>query len=118
MEFSTQVTEYSGVPVVSPVGEIDLHTAPEFRGMIEAAIAHTDSRGSVIVVDLRRVDFMDSSGLGVLIGCHRRLEDLGGELRIVVGEGPAVKILRVTSLDTVFKIFHSTRAATDNLHNV
>ena len=87
--------------------------------MIETAISHAAPWRSVVVVDLGRVGFMDSSGIGVLIGCHRRLEGLGGELRVVAGdEGPATKILRVTSLDTVFKLFHTTESATGNGNDV
>lgn len=117
MEFSSRITEHSGAPVVSPTGEIDLYTAPEFREAVESAVSRANPWKPVVVIDLSRVGFIDSSGVGVLIGCHRRLEGSGGELRVVAGEGPARKILRVTSLDTVFKLFHSAEAATSDLED-
>ncbi len=95
-----------------------MHTAPEFRSVIGTAVTRANPWNKVVVVDLSRVGFMDSSGLGVLIGCHRRLDGSGGELRVVTTDGPATKILRVTSLDTVFKLFSTVDAATGTLDNV
>lgn len=107
-EFTVLVIEHEAFPVVAVSGEVDLHAVPGFRVAVEDA----ESRASrhVILVDLSEVGFMDSSGLGVLIGRHRDLAENGGELRIVAGKA-AMKILRLTSLDTVFSIYDSREEA-------
>jgi anti-sigma B factor antagonist len=88
-----------GVVVVSPSGEIDLATAPELRAGLERAEAEA-SAGRV--VDLRSVGFIDSTGIGELVGCHRRCRDADSALAFVVPEGPIRKILNVTGMDSVF----------------
>ncbi|MDN5698079.1 MAG: STAS domain-containing protein [Rubrobacter sp.] len=101
------VAEESGWPVVSGAGEVDLHSVQRFRSAMEQAEANS---GGGILVDLSEVEFMDSSGLGVLIGRHRELAENGAEMRVVAGEA-AMKILRLTSLNTVFSIYDSRREA-------
>jgi anti-sigma B factor antagonist len=61
----------------------------------------------VVVADLSGVPFIDSSGLGVLIGALRRAREAGGELRVVSGDDAVVKILRITGLDRVLPLFSS-----------
>lgn len=103
-------TEHEGMPVVAVSGEVDLHAVPDFRSAMQNAEPETGGEVRAMIVDLREVEFMDSSGLGVLIGHHRRLEERGGALRIVTGEATS-KILRLTSLDAVFEIYDSREQA-------
>jgi anti-sigma B factor antagonist len=104
------VTEHEGMPVVAVSGEVDLHAVPGFRSAIQEAESGVGEGVPAVIVDLREVEFMDSSGLGVLIGHHRRLEEQGGSLRIVAGKA-ASKILRLTSLDAVFEVYDSREQA-------
>ena len=64
-----------------------------------------------VVVDLADVSFMDSSGLGVLIGALRRLRELGGHLALVCGEGPVRRVLAITGLDRLFPVHGSVERA-------
>ena len=109
-EFTVLVTEHGGAPVVAVSGEVDLHSVPRFRSAMQDAESKAGEEDALILVDLSGVEFMDSSGLGVLIGHHRKLEEAGGGLRIVVGEA-AMKILHLTNLDTVFGIYNSREEA-------
>jgi anti-sigma B factor antagonist len=65
-----------------------------------------------LVVNLEEVGFLDSSGLGVLIGALRRLKEHDGELRLVCNEGSTLKVLTVTGLDKVFQIYTDLGSAT------
>lgn len=89
-------------------GEVDLYTAPTLR---ERLIATIDDGAQKILVDLTDVAFMDSSGLGVLVGALKRARERGGELALVCREGPTFKVLSVTGLDRVFTLFDSVEAA-------
>ena len=87
--------------VVAVAGEIDLFTAPEFKQRVSAPI---DEGRRHVVVDLTETTFIDSSSLGVLIGAHRRLRRLDGQLVIVCSNEAISKTFRITGLDGVFTI--------------
>jgi anti-sigma B factor antagonist len=92
-------------PVIVARGEIDLATSPILRS--ELAVVLTN-RPDEIVLDLRRVSFVDSSGLGVLVGALKRLREAGGERFVIVGAHDAVrKIFSITGLNTLFDLRES-----------
>ena len=81
--------------IVALEGEIDLSTASEAEQRIQAAEANSPGR---LVIDLREVTFMDSSGLRVLLTAHRRAEELGRDFALVKGGGTVNRLLDVTGL--------------------
>lgn len=94
--------------VVRIAGEIDAFTAPQLR---QHMLGLTRDGHRHLVVDLDGVGFMDSTGLGVLIGVMRRLRDDDGSLRLVCTREQILKILRITGLTGVFPIDASVEAA-------
>lgn len=89
------------ITVVEVEGEIDVHTAPDLR---ERLIALADSGASPVVVDLSKVGFLDSSGLGVLAGVNKQLETHGRRLRIVCSDPRLVRLFSLTRLDEVLTL--------------
>lgn len=86
-----------GWTVLSVEGEVDLHTAPAVR---EAAIEAMEAGADHLLLDLTEVPFMDSSGLGVIVACLKRLRELGGDLAVVSPpSSPPTKLLSLTGLD-------------------
>ena len=100
------------VTIVAPSGEIDLATAPLLREGLERAEAHAPSG---LVIDLRGVTFIDSTGIGELVGCHRRCRDRERALAFVVPEGTIRKILGVTGMDAVFDLHQDEESAVKSL---
>ncbi|HEY6484893.1 MAG TPA: STAS domain-containing protein [Candidatus Cybelea sp.] len=90
--------------VVNVRGSMDIATSPTVRAAISEAI---DGGANDLIVDLSRLDFLDSTGLGVLIGAHRRTAESQGSLRLVVREGPISRLLNITGLIAVFAVYHS-----------
>jgi anti-sigma B factor antagonist len=89
-------------------GSLDLATAPTVR----AALSDATEKGSRhLLVDLSQLEFLDSTGLGVLIGAHRRAAERGGSLRLVVADGPISRLLNITGLVAVFAVYHSLENA-------
>jgi anti-sigma B factor antagonist len=90
--------------VVHLQGEVDLASAPQLRRGIYELI---DQGNNQIAVDLSGVDFMDSTGLGVLIGSLKRLREAGGSM-VLAGIRPAVsRVFEITGLDRIFTIHGS-----------
>ncbi len=100
-EFELSEQRRDGVTVVSARGEVDVATAPPFRDALDAAVEGGDEP---VVADLTGVTFIDSTGLGVLIGTRRRCLDAGRELRIVVADPRILKVFEITGLTDLFII--------------
>ena len=109
MELSMALRTVRGYSVLEVAGEIDVYTAPQLR---ERLIALVESGSRQVVVDLGRVEFLDSTGLGVLVGALKRLRVVGGELLLVCAQERLLKIFRITGLDRVFQLFDSVESAT------
>jgi anti-sigma B factor antagonist len=82
-------------PVVVLRGELDLEDA----AAVDAALAELQRRAAGLVLDLRELTFMDSSGTRALWAAHQRASDAGGTLRVVVAPGAVRRTLAVTGLD-------------------
>jgi anti-sigma B factor antagonist len=109
MEFEVSIERQQGTCTVIVSGEVDVYTSPQLKSaLVEAA---DDGGCSVVVVDMDKVTFIDSSGLGVLVGALRRVREAGGDLRVVCGRENVVKIFRITGLDRVFAMFASVDEA-------
>lgn len=92
---------HQGVDVISISGEVDLYTASALKEMIYEVL---DTGVSNIILDMTGLDFMDSSGLGVLVGTLKRVRSAGGSLWLICDRDNLLKIFRLTGLDKVFTI--------------
>lgn len=91
--------------VVRVAGELDLHTSPQLRDHVLAMVGESPTR---IALDLSGVGFMDSSSLGMLITCQKRVREHEGRLVLVGVSGSPMKVLTLTGLDKVFELASST----------
>lgn len=89
-------------------GRLDLRSAPGVR--LQGAAALASARGR-LVLDLRAVTFIDSSGLGVLVGLHREAARLGGGLTILPPSGPAREIFALTRTESFFRLVETMEDA-------
>ncbi|MFJ7049341.1 STAS domain-containing protein [Streptomyces sp. NPDC101112] len=90
-----------GATVVTLRGEIDVVAAPALAARLDALTSrpHPD-----LVLDLRPVDFIDCSGLGVLCRARNRARDRHGRLRLVTDDSRFLRLLRCTGLTGVFEV--------------
>jgi anti-sigma B factor antagonist len=90
--------------VLRIAGEIDMYTAPDLRQQV---IHLVDSGTRHIVADLRGVDFLDSTGLGVLVGSLKRLRQRRGSLSLVTSSGRILQLLVITGLTNALALHAS-----------
>ena len=87
--------------LVAVRGEIDLASQAEFRSVLSDLVV----AGQVnLSIDLSGVEFIDSTGLGALIGARRRVHAFNGSLRLLSPSDQVTKVFSVTGLDRVFEI--------------
>ena len=92
--------------VVSVVGELDLAVAPRLRHAVAEALGPGRPLASVpqVVLDLGSVHFVDSTGLGIVLGVLRRVRQAGGALRVVVIEPQVVGLFELLDLDRILAL--------------
>jgi anti-sigma B factor antagonist len=94
-ELSVEVRRERGVVIAEVTGDIDISTV---SGLRERLLGLADS-GEPLIVDLNRVSFIDSAGLGVLVAVSRRAGQRGGSLHAVCSRTPTRKLLWMTGVD-------------------
>jgi anti-sigma B factor antagonist len=94
--------------VVDVEGEVDVYTAPRLREKL-AELAATGKHS--LIIDLERVGFLDSTGLGVLVGALKRVRAEDGFIRLVCSQERLLRMLRITGLSKVFSVFNSVELA-------
>ena len=93
-----------GIEVIDVEGKIDIYTAPRLRELLIDLISKDSYQ---LIVNLERVEFLDSTGLGVLVGGLKRVRAHDGSLDLVCTQERILKIFRITGLTKVFGI-HQT----------
>jgi anti-sigma B factor antagonist len=108
MELALTARSIADRTVLEVGGEIDVYTAPSLR---EKVISLVDTGTTMLIVDLSHVEFLDSTGLGVLVGALRRMRGIHGSFSIVCDQERLLKIFRITALDSVLTIHDSVETA-------
>ena len=83
-------------------GEIDHHTAAELREIIDMAV--NEHKPTLLVLDFKNVSFMDSSGIGLVMGRYKTVSELDGELAIVNTSPGIGKVMRLAGMERLAKI--------------
>lgn len=109
MELETEQLGPSTARVICR-GRLNMTAAPEFRGFLDHLLESGSSR---VVVDLGDTIFIDSSGLGALIGGLKKARQAGGDLRIARPSEQVRMVLSLTNLDRVLRPHEDVASATD-----
>ena len=91
----------SDCAVLRITGEVDVYTAPQLR---EQVVQFVNSGVRHIIADLRGVDFLDSTGLGALVGSLKRLRTHDGSFKVVASGGRTLRIFQITGLTRAFAL--------------
>ncbi len=96
--------------VCRPVGELDAYTVGQFRDRL-AELANS----SRLLIDLSSVPFMDSAGLGALIGGIRRAREAGGDVAVACSRPTLTRLLHTTGFDRIVPVTETVEAAASAL---
>lgn len=100
MKLTFEVAESGGWTVLRVAGEVDIATAGQLRQRLEDLTREPTK----LALDLTKVGFMDSTGLGVLVATSRTLSKTGGSLAVVADQPALTKIFEITALGQVMHI--------------
>jgi anti-sigma B factor antagonist len=101
VDLALETREADGRTIVAVGGEIDVYTAPRLRDCISDLVAdgHYD-----MLIDMEKVEFLDSTGLGVLVGGLKKVRAREGSFELICNEDRLLKIFKITGLAKVFTI--------------
>src|SRR6201989_1572992 len=109
MELTLNVhSDDPGFTIIAVSGEIDVYTAPKLR---ERLISLVESGSYQLIVDMEGVEFLDSTGLGVLVGGLKRVRAHDGWIDLVCTQSRMLRIFRITGLNRVFSIYDTVADA-------
>jgi anti-sigma B factor antagonist len=109
-QFEVMASDQPGVAVLAARGEIDVASAPEFQASLSDLI---EEGPNILIVDTSDVSFIDSTGLGVLIGAEKQLRSDGRRLHLVVTQPQITRLLALTGLNEVFTVMSNTNDASN-----
>jgi anti-sigma B factor antagonist len=99
IELEIETRTENGWTVITAAGELDLYTAPKLRDEVLAII---DGGVDRIAIDLNDVGFIDSTGLGILVACLKRVRERDGRMVLIAPEAsPLRRLLSLTGLEQV-----------------
>jgi anti-sigma B factor antagonist len=101
-----EVEEASSYTLCRPVGELDAYTVNQFREAL-GGLAST----KFLLIDLSAVPFMDSAGLGALIGGIRRAREAGGDVAVACSRPTLTRLLHTTGFDRIVSVTESIEDA-------
>jgi anti-sigma B factor antagonist len=113
LELSCRVERLADATVIHVVGEVDLTTAPELREVLIDVLSTAPA--THLIVDLSGVGFVDSTGIGVMVGAHKRVTANGGRFSAVIATPGVRKVLQTTGLLQAWRVTGSVRDALDDV---
>lgn len=104
MDLTLETREQDGRTLVAVGGEIDVYTAPRLRDKITELV---NAGHRSLIIDMENVDFLDSTGLGVLVGGLKKVRAQDGTMSLICSQDRLLKIFNITGLAKVFTIHPS-----------
>jgi anti-sigma B factor antagonist len=93
--FTVQLQPRSDAVLIAVSGELDIASAPELEQMLDQIQPELTK---LVIVDLRELEFMDSTGLSIIVGAHQRLSEHGCELTLIKGPPQVQRLLDLTGV--------------------
>lgn len=112
MDLEINVRNDRNVPVIELSGEVDAYTSARFR---ETMIELIESGAVSLVISMDRVEYIDSSGLGALVGGLKRATERQGRIVIVCSNPQVRKVFEITGLERVFPLYTAEEDAVKGL---
>ncbi len=109
MSLSLQMDSDRQVLIVRLAGELDHHHAEKVRASIEAELEKGEFRH--LVLNLARLEFMDSSGLGVILGRYKKVSHLGGKMILCSIQPPVYRLMEMSGLFKILPTYENEKHA-------
>ena len=103
-DFSVRTEQHDAAAVVVPTGELDIATAPALEHELERAFGDGSDR---VVLDLRELEFIDSSGLRSMLIARRMADSAGAQFALIAGDRALQRTLEIAGIHGIFDWMHA-----------
>lgn len=100
------------LPVIELEGEVDVYTAPQLKQQI---ISILEGGAKTLAINLTKVDYLDSTALGVLIGGLKRMREKDGNMVLICPSPRIRRVFEITGLDKIFDIYNTEEEAQEEM---
>jgi anti-sigma B factor antagonist len=97
------------LPAVTCSGDLDIATSGVFTSTIKPLLA---APGAIVLVNMEAVPFVDSTGIGAMISCHKAAAEAGSECRFVINVPKVLRVVEATRINDFLNIYESSASAT------
>jgi anti-sigma B factor antagonist len=97
-KLTSQIVEIKGHKILTLSGEIDVYSAPQFKQAVMTVLEGTEQH---LIIDMYNVRYLDSAGLGILVGALKRLRPDGGTVNLIGCKPTVERILHLTKLSSL-----------------
>ncbi|MFA4996045.1 MAG: STAS domain-containing protein [Patescibacteria group bacterium] len=115
MAFKMEVSTASIFPVISLEGEVDIYTSPQLKQQIMDTMKED---GVNLIVDLNKVDYLDTTGLGVMLSSLRRIREQDGNLALACSSPRILNVFNYTDLNKTFDIYATVEEAVASISDL
>lgn len=115
MDLQIAVRKSGDVAIIDLAGEVDAYTSARFREVMVDIIEEGISK---LVVAMARVDYIDSSGLGALVGGLKRTAERDGKIVVVCHQSQVRRVFEITGLEKVFPMFETEQEALEAIRTL
>lgn len=112
MDLKISVRNERKIPVIELMGELDAYTSARFR---ETMVDLIENGAPNLIIGMNGVEYIDSSGLGALVGGLKRASERGGKIAIVCNNPQVRKVFEITGLERVFPLYKAEDEAESGL---
>jgi anti-sigma B factor antagonist len=112
LDIKVETKQIKNSHIISVQGEIDVYTSPRVKETINELI---EKENYNLIINLEEVRYIDSTGLGVLIGALKKVREHNGSINLICTNPQIKKIFNITGLVKIFGIFKNEEEATDNI---
>ncbi|BCJ85815.1 anti-sigma F factor antagonist [Effusibacillus dendaii] len=109
MSLHIEIEKMGTTLAVRLAGELDHHTAEMVRTRVDSEFEHGTSKN--LILSLERLDFMDSSGLGVILGRYKQVSQLGGKMAICSVQGSIRKLFELSGIHKILPLYETESGA-------
>ena len=113
--FDVIVEADGGNTLLTLHGVLDVATSGALRTTLYELVRES---AEDVVIDLRSLEYLDSTGLGVLVGAQKRALERDNQIRLVVAEGRIERLLRITGLTSAFAVYRTIDDAREDSRRI